>query len=100
MQFFHVSITFVAQELVAPAQIEKSGFFLSYMFSDRLMRKTLMLLTIMLKNGQIHFFFNLTWSHEFLGHESDRYVKKLHFFSIFRNYNFWSILTTFDPVFE
>ena len=28
MQFFHVSITFVAQKLVAPAQIEKkSGFY-------------------------------------------------------------------------
>ena len=43
-------------------------------------------------------FFNLSWNHEFLGYESDRYVKKLHFFSIFRISKFWSILTTFDLV--
>ena len=44
------------------------------------------------------FFFNLTPKKEFQGYESDRYVKKLHFFSIFRIFKFWSILTTFDPV--
>ena len=43
-------------------------------------------------------FFNQTPKKEFLGYESDRYVKKLHFFSIFRIFKFWSILTTFDPV--
>ena len=43
-------------------------------------------------------FFNLSCNHEFLGYESDRYVKKLHFISIFRIFKFWSILTTFYPV--
>ena len=55
-------------------------------------------LAIMFKSGKIHFFFNLSWNHEFLGYESGQGVKKLDFFSIFRNINFWSILTTFDPV--
>ena len=44
------------------------------------------------------FFFNQTPKKEFLGYESDRYVKKLDFFSIFRIFKFRSILTTFDPV--
>ena len=43
-------------------------------------------------------FFNHTPKIVFLGYESDRYVKKLHFFSIFRIFKFWSILTTFDQV--
>ena len=52
----------------------------------------------MLKSCKIHFFSNLSCNHEFLGYESGRYVKKLDFFSIFRIFNFSSILTTFDPV--
>ncbi len=44
------------------------------------------------------FFFNQTPKKVFLGYESDRYVKKLLFFSIFRIFKFYSILTTFDPV--
>ena len=43
-------------------------------------------------------FFNQTPKKEFQRYESDRCVKKLHFFSIFRIFKFWSILTTFDPV--
>ena len=43
-------------------------------------------------------FFNLSWGIQFLGYESDQYVKKLHFFSIFGIYQFYMILTTFDLV--
>ena len=45
-------------------------------------------------------FFNLSWRNEFLGCESGQGVKKLHFFSIFRIFKFWSILTTFDPLLD
>ena len=40
-------------------------------------------------------FFSLSWGIVFLGYESDRYVKKLHFFSIFRIFIFWPLLTQF-----
>ncbi len=165
MQFFHVSITLVAQELVVTAQIEKkwilpllSSMANSLVFSS--LKKALFsknfkfsLWRIRLESGSkvykcqmfdfsphIHtkwrvltswwlssimgpwrsirvlfqrkykkivifsflenpVFFNQTPKKEFLGYESDRYVKELHFFSIFRIFKFWSILTTFHPVF-
>ena len=41
---------------------------------------------------------DLSWKIEFLGYDSGQGVKNLDFFSIFRIYKFWSILTTFDLV--
>ena len=41
---------------------------------------------------------DLSWKIEFLGYASGQGVKKLDFFSIFRIFDFLSILTTFDPV--
>ena len=148
MQFFHVSITLVAKELVVTAQIEKkwilpllSNMANSLVFSS--LKKAFFsknfkfsFWRIRLESGskvykcqmfdfpphthtkwrvltswwlssiigpwrsirvlfqrkhkkslffhffKIQFFFNQTPKKEFLGYESDRYVKKLHFFSI------------------
>ena len=62
------------------------------LFSRKLLKSSFFWLS------KIQFFFNQTPKKVFLGYESDRYVKKLDFFSIFRIFKFWSILTTFDPV--
>ena len=162
MQFFHVSITFVAQELFSWRLVEKNWIFKKWKNNDffvfwkrtridlqgpimleshqdvktrhlvcicggksniwhlytfdsfsSLIRQNEILkfleksvffneentneLAILLKSGKIHFF-NLSCNHEFLGYESYRYLKKLNFFSIFRIFKFWSILTTFDLV--
>ena len=52
-QFFHVSITFVALELVAPAQIEKKWIFLVLHVYWPFNEENTNELPIMLKNGKI-----------------------------------------------
>ena len=56
MQFFHVSITFIALELVAPAQIEKNWICLTYIGLVTVQEENTNELPIMLKNGKIQFF--------------------------------------------
>ena len=56
MQFFHVSITFVALELDSPAQIEKMSIFLSYIGLLTFYKENTNEFAILLKSGEIHFY--------------------------------------------
>ena len=97
MQFFHVSITFVALELDSPAQIEKKSIFLSCIGLLTFYKENTNELAIMLKNGKIHFFSIWAGESNSRATKSDWHEKKLDFLN-FQNFSlrrFWAFLTHF-----